>query len=150
MGIGTLRRYHPTVDPALRQEALADDDAEVREHQAAVEAAVTALDAAREAAQTARTHANEHPDDLDAEEAAVAAETAAQDAQAELERIQTEFEDQKAREAIYADAPSRGAAKADWIAYAGRHGHPVEGLVDGDGKALGRDAIAEIFLGPKA
>lgn len=43
------------------------------------------------------------------------------------------------------DIPSRGASKADWLAYAERQGK-TDLLPEG----AGRDAIAEFFLGPKS
>lgn len=150
MGVGTLRRYHPTIDPELVPDAKADADPEVVEHQEAIDAARVAFDAARDAANEATKAANEAPDDIDLAADADAKATAAQEAQEHLEAVQTEFEDQKAREAVFADAPNRGASKAAWVDYAGSHGRDEASLVDDDGKPLGRDAIADIFLGPKA
>lgn len=161
MGITTLRRRHPAADPRQREAALHVEDERVRERAAAMEPFQVAFDAARTASLEATEAHNAAPDNPELTAAAEAAEAAAVEAQEALNQAQTEFDNAARQEALYADAPKRGANKATWIDYAAAHGRPVEGLKHPDetndagevvtpGKPFTVAEIAELFLGPKA
>lgn len=173
MGIGTLRRYHARPDEGLVTDTPAPastgahDTPEVHEAKAAWEAAgaeaasrtkaldlikQNLLDAGKDLSaldedDAAKLHGAEEAarEATDAEEAAKIAfeeaEKAAIEAADALKKEQEENERRKAENPI----PSRGGSKQAWRDYALANGKSEEDI-----EGLGRDEIAELFLGPKA